>query len=107
MSNFAQSVVITPKKTIYRRPKPIASYKKTFTVIRPRVKAATPALSKKIETAISYEKVSELNIKEETTEVQWLEEASYIVNYNKNGILASPFSLPAPGPTLQPLTRPL
>jgi len=87
VSNFAQSVVITPKKTVYRRPKPIASYKRTFTVIRPKVKAATPALSKKIETAISYEKVSELNIKEETTEVQWLEEADYIVNYNKNGIL--------------------
>lgn len=86
-STFAQSVVITPKKVIYRRPKPIASYKKTFTVIRPRVKASTPALGKKIETAISYEKVSDLNIKEELIEIQWLEEADYIVNYNKNGIL--------------------
>jgi hypothetical protein len=88
VSNFAQSVVITPKKTVYRRPKPIASYKRTFAVIRPKVKAATPALSKKIETAISYEKVSELNIKEEMGEVQWLEEASYTVNYNKYGILS-------------------
>jgi hypothetical protein len=97
MSNFAQSVVITPKKTVYRRPKPIASYKRTFTVIRPKVKAATPALSKKIETAISYEKVSELNIKEETTEVQWLEEASYTVNYNKYGILAITLSVTGTG----------
>jgi hypothetical protein len=97
VSNFAQSVVITPKKTVYRRPKPIASYKRTFTVIRPKVKAATPALSKKIETAISYEKVSELNIKEETTEVQWLEEASYTVNYNKYGILAITLSVTGTG----------
>jgi hypothetical protein len=97
VSNFAQSVVITPKKTIYRRPKPIASYKRTFTVVRPRVKAATPALSKKIEAAISYEKVAEVNIKEETTEVQWLEEASYTVNYNKNGILDITLSVTGTG----------
>ena len=97
VSNFAQSVVITPKKTVYRRPKPIASYKRTFTVIRPKVKAATPALSKKIETAISYEKVSELNIKEETSEVQWLEEASYTVNYNKYGILDITLSVTGTG----------
>jgi len=97
VSNFAQSVVITPKKTVYRRPKPIAGYKRTFTVIRPRVKAATPALSKKIEAAISYEKVSDLNIKEETTEVQWLEEASYTVNYNRNGILDITLSVTGTG----------
>lgn len=97
VSNFAQSVIITPKKTVYRRPKPIASYKRTFTVIRPRVKASTPALSKKIEAAISYEKVSELNIKEETTEIQWLEEASYTVNYNKNGLLDITLSVTGTG----------
>ena len=62
-------------------------YKKTFTVTRPLVKASTPALSKKIEAAISYEKVSDLNVKEELTEIQWLEEADFNVNYNKNGIL--------------------
>jgi len=84
---FAQTVVITPKKTVYRRPKPLMDFKKSFTVIRPRVKGLTPALNKKVETAISYEKVANFNLKEELTEIQWLEEASYEVNYNKNGIL--------------------
>lgn len=95
--NFAQSVVITPKKTTYKRPKPLMDYKKTFTVNRPKIKAATPALSKKIEAAISYEKVSNLNIKEELTEIQWLENADYIVNYNKNGILDMTLSVEGSG----------
>lgn len=84
---FAQTVVITPKKTVYRRPKPLMSFKKSFTVIRPRVRGLSPALNKKVETAISYEKVFNFNLREELTEIQWLEEASYEVNYNKNDIL--------------------
>lgn len=84
---FAQSVVITSKKTTYTRRKPIMDFKKTFTVNRPIVKASTPALSKKIQNAISFEKVLMLNLQEEMTEIQWLEEADYEVAYNKNGIL--------------------
>jgi hypothetical protein len=84
---FSQSVVITPKKTIYRRPKPLMECKKSFTVIRPRVTGLSPALNKKVESVISYEKVSNLNVREELNKIQWLEEASYDVNYNKNGIL--------------------
>ncbi|HEX8251060.1 MAG TPA: hypothetical protein VF599_22995 [Pyrinomonadaceae bacterium] len=84
---FAQTVVITPKKTVYRRPKPLMDFKKSFTVIRPQVRGLSPALNKKVESAISFEKVSSFNLKEEISEIQWLEEASYEVNYNKNGIL--------------------
>jgi hypothetical protein len=58
----AQTVVITPRKTVYRRPKPQIDFKKTFTIRRPDREAATPALSHKITTAISPEKVLELNI---------------------------------------------
>lgn len=86
-SAVAQSVVITPKETVYKRPKPMGDHKKTFTVTRPIVKASTPALSKKIQDAISFEKVSEINIKEELTEIQWLEEADFKVNYNTKGLL--------------------
>lgn len=85
---FAQSVKITGKKITYTRPKPIADYKKTFTINYPKVKAATTALSKKIENTISFAKVLSLNIEEEKGEYQWLEEADYDVNYNKNGILS-------------------
>ena len=84
---FSQSVVITPKKVTYKRPKPISEYKKLFTVTYPKVKAATPALSKKIETAISYEKNNNLDIKDEINDTQWLEDASYTVNYNKHNVL--------------------
>jgi hypothetical protein len=95
--SFAQSVVITPKATVYKRPKPMSEYKKSFTVTYPKVRAGTPALSKKIETAISYEKNNSLNIKEELGELQWLEEASYEVNYNKTGILDITLSMTGSG----------
>jgi hypothetical protein len=82
-----QTVVITPKKTVYRRPKPQIDFKKTFTVRRPIAKAVTPALSRKITAAISPEKVLELNIREELNEYQWLEESDYKVLFNQNGVL--------------------
>lgn len=94
---FAQSVVITPKKVTYKRPKPLTDFKKTFTVNYPKVKAATPALSRRIETTISYVKVNDLNIQDEINEIQWLEEADYTVNYNKNGMLDITLSLSGTG----------
>ena len=87
LTSFAQSVVITPKKITYQRRKPFADFKKSFIVTSPKVKAATPALSKKIETAISYEKNNNFKLSNEISENQWLDEASYEVNYNKNGLL--------------------
>ncbi len=87
VAGFSQTVVITPKKTLYRRPKPLYDFKKTFTVRRPIAKAATPALSRKITSLISPEKVLELNIREELSEYQWLEEADYKVLFNRNGVL--------------------
>ena len=85
---FAQSVVITSKKITYTRPKPEMDFKKNFTVKYPKVKSANALLSKKIETAISYEKNFEFNLKEELGEMQWLEEADYTVDYNKKGVLS-------------------
>ena len=97
LSAFSQSVTITPKKITYTRPKPLSEYKKTFTVRYPKVKAASPALSKKIEQTISYQKVSNLNIEEEKNEIQWLEEADYEVDYNKNGVLTMTLSVSGSG----------
>jgi hypothetical protein len=84
---ISQTVVITPKKTLYRRPRPQIDFKRTFTVRRPIAKASTPALSRKITSAISPEKVLELNIREELSEYQWLEEADYKVLFNQHGVL--------------------
>lgn len=84
---FSQSVTITAKKEVYRRPKPIQDFKRTFTIRRPIAKASTPALSKKITAAINPESVLDIRIKDELRDEQWLEEADYKVIYNQNGIL--------------------
>ena len=83
----AQSVVITGKKVTYTRRKPISKFKKTFTINYPKVKAATPALSRKIETAISYKSILGLNLQDELTDIQWLEDADYSVVFNGKGVL--------------------
>jgi hypothetical protein len=90
---FSQSVVITPKKTTYTRKKPQSEYKKTFTINYPKVKASTTALSKRIEASIDYGAVLGLNLKEELSEAQWLEEADYEVLYNKRGVLCITLSM--------------
>jgi hypothetical protein len=94
---FSQSVVITGKKTTYTRKKPIMDFKKTFTINYPKVTASTPALSKKIEAAISYSSILGLNLKDELGETQWLEEADYEVGYNNNGILSITLSMNGSG----------
>lgn len=84
---LAQSVVITPKKTTYTRPKPLADFKKNFTINYPKVKASSLTLSRKIEAALSYEKNFDFAVRDELGEMQWLEEADFEVVYNKNGVL--------------------
>lgn len=89
----AQTVTVTPKKVTYKRPKPQDETKKTFNITYPRVRAATPALSQRIERAISYESVLQLRINDELTKYQWLDEADFDVKYNKNGILCVQLSM--------------
>lgn len=84
----AQRVTITPKKVTYTRKKPISDYKKTFEVTYPKVKAATPALSKKIEAALSYEKALEFKLSEELGDLQWLESATYDAVFNNGKVLS-------------------
>lgn len=84
----AQSSKITPKSTTYKRSKPMTEYKKSFVVVRPRISGVPSSIARKIENAISYERVMNLNIKEEQTEIQWLEEATYEVGFNERGVLS-------------------
>ncbi len=44
-------------------------------------------LSKKIESALSYQRVLGLNLKQEMSEYQWLEDADFLVKYNNKGVL--------------------
>ena len=94
---FSQSIIIAPKKTIYKRSKPLMDFKKSFSVIRPKVRGANPAIAKKIETTISYEKNFDFSIKDEIGEIQWLEVATYTIDYNKNGILSVTLSVMGTG----------
>ncbi len=82
---FSQTVKVTSKKVTYNRPETTENeYKRKFTLERPIVSGTT---GKKIETILSYEKNFEINIKEEQTEISWLDAASFETIYNKNGIL--------------------
>ncbi len=83
----AQNVSITRQKKTYTRVKPISGFKKTFTINRPVAKASTPELSKKITAAIDPVTVLGIDIKEELTEMQWLEEADFQEVFNSQGIL--------------------
>lgn len=86
---LAQTVTVTSKRVVYTRKKPIADFKKNFTVHYPKVKASSPAIARKIEAALSYEKVLGISIREEMGEIQWLEEADFTIDYNKNGVLSA------------------
>ena len=68
-------------------------FKKSFSVTRPKVRGASPTIAKKIESAISYEKNFDFNIKDEIGEIQWLEEANYTIDYNENGVLGMTLSV--------------
>lgn len=89
-ANFAQAVKVTPQKTVYTRtPKEGFEHKKTFTITAPKISGLSPSLNKKAETALSFERVFDLNIEEEKKEIFWLEEGDYKIEYNKNGILSA------------------
>jgi hypothetical protein len=84
---FGQTVTITGQKKVYTRPKPIADFKKTFTVRRPIAKAATPSLSKKITAAIDPVSILEINIQEDVSDYQWLSEVDFEEVFNNQGVL--------------------
>jgi hypothetical protein len=104
-STVAQTVTITSKKTVYRRPRPMMDFKKSFTVTRPIAKASTPALSRKITTAISPDTVLGLNVKEEISDIQWLEETDFETLFNKDGVLSMKLWMTGTGAYPDSLTR--
>src|SRR5215203_5820339 len=86
---FSQTVVITPKKTIHTRKFKVSfKEKKTFTITYPIVSGTISAAArKKLEDNISFWRVFETSLNENLMESDWLSEAYYKVDYNKNGIL--------------------
>lgn len=86
---FAQSVVITPKKTVYtRKIRGIEKEKRTFDVRYPIVSdAISPAAKKNLNNTIDYWRVFETSLKSSLEEDTSLSSLDYKVNYNKNGVL--------------------
>ncbi len=87
--SFAQTIKITPKKTVYtRKGKVTSKEKRTFTVTYPIVSGAMPlATKKKLENTLSYWRAFKTTLAENMSGYDWLYEMSYEVNYNKNGVL--------------------
>lgn len=83
-----QSVKIVPKKVVYKRETDV-SYKKKFTIIYPKAALnSNPALKRKIEESLNYEKIFEFDLKKELDTTDMLvDEIGYRVLYNRNGIL--------------------
>ena len=89
VSTLAQTVKITPKKTVYTRKFKVSfKEKRNFTVVYPVIGGAiSPAARKTLENTISYWRIFETSLKENLTESDWLSDLYFQVNYNKNGIL--------------------
>ena len=84
----AQNITLTAIKVTYTRKKPFSPYKKKFVIAYPTVKGTTPALAKKIESALSYEKAFDLKIADEMGEIQWLDNATYDAVFNSGKVLS-------------------
>lgn len=93
IAGFGQSVTVSPHEVTYKRKAPSSEYKKTFSITYPKIKAATPALSRKIEALLSYENAFDLTLAEELKESDWLDEATYEVEYNGKGALSVALSI--------------
>lgn len=94
---FGQSVVVTPKTVVYRRAKPSAPFRKTFTITYPRISGVSTEVKKKIESILDYEKLFEFTVREERTEVEWLEDGGYKVDFNRGGVLSITLAISGAG----------
>ncbi len=85
---LSQTITITPKKTVYTRKGKVSfKEKRTFTVTYPLFNGTmSPAAKKKLEKTISYWNVFGSTLVE-NMQNDWLDEASYQVNYNRDGFL--------------------
>jgi hypothetical protein len=83
----AQSVTITQKTIVYTRPKAEEDWRKHFSITWPHVRAASPAVTRKIQNALSYKTVLDVDLNDELQGEGGLEGATFEVEYNKKGLL--------------------
>jgi hypothetical protein len=63
------------------------AFKRTFSIRRPVVKAATPTLSRRITALVKPESILDIDLREEINGSSWLSEADFRTLFNKDGIL--------------------
>jgi hypothetical protein len=85
----AQSVVIKPRKLVYRRAgKRIDNWKRTFEVRYPMFSGLTPGALRNLKAGTNYWSVFKTSLAENLRgEETWLETLDYVVKYNKNNLL--------------------
>ena len=85
-----QSIKISPKKVIYKRTgEEVPDFKKTFEIIYPEISGVkNAALEKKLNDTISYWRVFDTTLEENTGDYDWLTNMDYKVNFNNDGLLA-------------------
>jgi len=83
----AQSVTITKKTIIYTRPKAANDWRKHFSITWPHVRTADPAVTRKIQNALNYKTVLDVDVNDELQGDGGLEGATFEVEYNKRGLL--------------------
>jgi hypothetical protein len=83
----AQTATVTSRKVTYKRPSAKVEHKKSFTINYPTIKGISPAIARRAERNLGYEKLFGFTIREELGDLQWLEEADYEVLHNKKGLL--------------------
>lgn len=103
--SYAQAVTVGRLEKVYTRPKPLTEWKTSFQIAWPKITAKTPALSKKIEGLISYEKNFDFTVKEEIDEIQWLEKAYYDICHNKGKTLCIALTIEGSGAYPSGLTK--
>lgn len=87
-SASAQSVTITKRPVTYKRAKAYSEFKRTFKINYPVVRGTTPAVAKRISAELDHFKLFGFSLKDELTEVQWLDEADFGVKFNRDGLLS-------------------
>ena len=85
----AQSVIITPKKVVYRRTaKSVPDWKRTFEVRYPIFSGKVgPAVLRNLKTSTDYWRIFDMKFADNLRDEHWLSNFDYQVKYNKHNIL--------------------
>jgi len=87
---LCQSIVVTPKKVVYRRAGDVPDYKRTFKVRYPVFNGhISKSATQNLKSNTDYWRLFEMSLEENLKgDEDWISRLDYQVKYNKNGFLA-------------------